>query len=43
MTTAAPSRRAVLRRRSRLLVAAMITYNLVEAVVALVAGTAGRP
>jgi divalent metal cation (Fe/Co/Zn/Cd) transporter len=32
-------RQAVLRRRIRLLVAATITYNLVEAVVALVAGT----
>jgi divalent metal cation (Fe/Co/Zn/Cd) transporter len=33
------ARRAVLGRRVRLLVAATITYNLVEAVVALVAGT----
>ena len=32
-------RRAVLRRRIRLLVAATITYNVVEAVVALAAGT----
>jgi divalent metal cation (Fe/Co/Zn/Cd) transporter len=32
-------RRTVLRRRVRLLVAATITYNVVEAVVALVAGT----
>ena len=34
-----PDRRAVLRRRVRLLVAATITYNVVEAVVALAAGT----
>jgi divalent metal cation (Fe/Co/Zn/Cd) transporter len=34
-----PDRSAVLRRRVRLLVAATITYNLVEAVVALTAGT----
>jgi divalent metal cation (Fe/Co/Zn/Cd) transporter len=34
-----PARRAVLTRRVRLLVAATITYNLVEAVVALTAGT----
>jgi divalent metal cation (Fe/Co/Zn/Cd) transporter len=33
------ARRAVLRRRVRLLVAATITYNVVEAVVALAAGT----
>jgi divalent metal cation (Fe/Co/Zn/Cd) transporter len=33
-----PARRAVLARRVRLLVAATITYNLVEAVVALTAG-----
>ncbi|MCG8915711.1 cation transporter [Actinokineospora sp. PR83] len=33
-----PSRRAVLTRRVRLLVAATITYNLVEAVVAITAG-----
>ncbi len=40
MTTAlTPARQAVLRRRIRLLVAATITYNVVEAVVALVAGT----
>jgi divalent metal cation (Fe/Co/Zn/Cd) transporter len=41
MTVAALSaeRRTVLRRRVRLLVAATITYNVVEAVVALVAGT----
>lgn len=32
-------RRAVLRRRVRLLVAATITYNVVEAIVALAAGT----
>ncbi|MEV4091530.1 cation transporter [Streptosporangium saharense] len=35
----APARRAVLRRRIRLLVAATITYNVVEAVVAVTAGT----
>ena len=34
-----PARRATLVRRVRLLVAATITYNVVEAVVALVAGT----
>jgi divalent metal cation (Fe/Co/Zn/Cd) transporter len=34
-----PARRAVLNRRVRLLVAATITYNLVEAAVAFVAGT----
>ncbi|MFC5291049.1 cation transporter [Actinokineospora guangxiensis] len=34
-----PARRAVLTRRVRLLVAATITYNVVEAVVALTAGT----
>lgn len=41
MTSAALSadRQAVLRRRVRLLVAATITYNVIEAVVALVAGT----
>jgi hypothetical protein len=33
------ARKAVLRRRIRLLVAATITYNLVEAVVAITAGT----
>ncbi|MHA6626649.1 cation diffusion facilitator family transporter [Pseudonocardia sichuanensis] len=33
------ARRAVLRRRIRLLVAATITYNVVEAVVAITAGT----
>lgn len=38
---AAPdARRAVLSRRVRLLVAATITYNVVEAVIAIVAGTA---
>ncbi|RSM39061.1 cobalt transporter [Amycolatopsis balhimycina DSM 5908] len=37
---AAPDRRAVLVRRVRLLVAATITYNVVEAVVALTAGAA---
>ena len=35
----ATARQAVLRRRIRLLVAATITYNVIEAVVALVAGT----
>ncbi len=35
----AADRRAVLRRRIRLLVAATITYNLIEAVVAITAGT----
>lgn len=42
LTTAGPSvtRRAVLRRRVRLLVAATISYNVVEAVIAIVAGTA---
>ncbi|ONF68721.1 cobalt transporter [Amycolatopsis keratiniphila subsp. keratiniphila] len=35
----APARRAVLSRRVRLLVAATITYNVVEAVVAISAGT----
>ena len=35
----APDRRAVLRRRIRLLVAATIAYNVVEAVVAITAGT----
>ncbi|GGQ20284.1 cation transporter [Streptosporangium pseudovulgare] len=35
----APDRRAVLRRRIRLLVAATITYNVIEAAVALTAGT----
>lgn len=41
MTTAfgATSRRAVLRRRIRLLVAATITYNVIEAIVAITAGT----
>jgi divalent metal cation (Fe/Co/Zn/Cd) transporter len=34
-----PDRQAVLRRRVRLLVAATISYNVVEAVVALIAGT----
>ncbi|MEU4803828.1 cation transporter [Actinosynnema sp. NPDC023587] len=36
--TADPQRRAVLTRRVRLLVAATITYNVVEAVVAITAG-----
>ena len=41
MTTAAvdPARRAVLERRIRWIVAATITYNVAEAVVALAAGT----
>ncbi len=41
MTSAStvPDREAVLRRRIRLLVAATITYNVVEAVVAITAGT----
>ena len=44
MTTASPvllslERRDVLRRRVRLLVAATITYNVVEATVAITAGT----
>lgn len=34
-----PDRQAVLRRRVRLLVAATISYNVVEAVVALAVGT----
>jgi divalent metal cation (Fe/Co/Zn/Cd) transporter len=38
-TGPSPARRALLVRRVRLLVAATITYNLVEAVVALTAGT----
>ena len=37
--TITAARQAILRRRIRLLVAATITYNIVEAVVALVAGT----
>jgi divalent metal cation (Fe/Co/Zn/Cd) transporter len=37
--TTASDRRAVLRRRIRLLVAATITYNLIEAIVAISAGT----
>ncbi|GEL17955.1 cation diffusion facilitator family transporter [Pseudonocardia asaccharolytica] len=36
---AAADRRAVLRRRIRLLVAATITYNVIEAIIALSAGT----
>lgn len=35
----APDRRAVLSRRIRLLVAATITYNVIEAVIAITAGT----
>ena len=38
-TTPAPGRRAVLSRRVRLLVAATITYNVTEAVIAITAGT----
>ncbi|MBE1576906.1 cation transporter [Amycolatopsis roodepoortensis] len=38
-STVAPERRAVLSRRVRLLVAATITYNVIEAVVAISAGT----
>jgi divalent metal cation (Fe/Co/Zn/Cd) transporter len=38
-TPAVPDRRAVLRRRIRLLVAVTITYNVVEAIVAISAGT----
>ncbi|EME55918.1 cation transporter [Amycolatopsis decaplanina] len=38
-STVAPDRRALLSRRVRLLVAATITYNVVEAVVAISAGT----
>lgn len=34
-----PERRAVLSRRVRLLVAATITYNVIEAIVAITAGT----
>jgi divalent metal cation (Fe/Co/Zn/Cd) transporter len=39
-TGPAPERRAVLSRRIRLLVAATITYNVIEAVVAITAGAA---
>jgi divalent metal cation (Fe/Co/Zn/Cd) transporter len=39
MTPVSAARQVVLRRRVRLLVAATISYNVVEAVVALVAGT----
>ena len=39
MSALTGTRRATLQRRIRLLVAATITYNVVEAVVALVAGT----
>ncbi|NGO09324.1 cation transporter [Streptomyces sp. HC44] len=38
--TPAPDRRATLTRRIRLLVAATITYNVIEAIVAIIAGTA---
>jgi divalent metal cation (Fe/Co/Zn/Cd) transporter len=34
-----PARRDVLRRRVRLIVAATISYNVVEAVIAITAGT----
>ncbi len=40
MTDTAPSRRGLLTRRIRLLVAATISYNVVEAVIALSAGAA---
>lgn len=39
-TTLAPERRAALSRRIRLLVAATISYNVIEAIVALAAGAA---
>ena len=39
MTGPTPTRRAVLPRRVRLLVAATITYNVIEAVIALAEGT----
>jgi divalent metal cation (Fe/Co/Zn/Cd) transporter len=39
MTAIAPDRRATLTKRVRLLVAATIAYNIVEAVVAITAGT----
>ncbi|TYB45867.1 cobalt transporter [Nonomuraea sp. PA05] len=39
LSSPAPDRRAVLRRRIRLLVAATITYNVIEAAVAITAGT----
>lgn len=39
LSTIAPDREAVLRRRVRLIVAATITYNVVEGVVAIAAGT----
>ncbi|MGH3567617.1 MAG: cation transporter [Pseudonocardia sp.] len=39
MTTAAPDRRHLLRHRIRLLVGATISYNVVEALVAITAGT----
>jgi len=38
-TAITPDRRAILARRSRLLVAATITYNIAEAVIAITAGT----
>ena len=41
MTGPTPTRRAVLTRRVRLLVAATITYNVIEAVIALAEGTRG--
>jgi len=39
MTGPTPTRRAVLTRRVRLLIAATITYNVIEAVIALAEGT----
>jgi divalent metal cation (Fe/Co/Zn/Cd) transporter len=39
LTTVSPARRSVLTRRVRWLVAATITYNVIEAVVAITAGT----
>lgn len=38
-TAVTPDRRAVLSRRVRLLVAATITYNIIEAIIAITAGT----
>ena len=43
MTGPTPTRRAVLTRRVRLLVAATITYNVIEAVIALAEGTRVSP
>jgi divalent metal cation (Fe/Co/Zn/Cd) transporter len=39
LSTIAPNREAVLRRRVRLIVAATISYNVVEGIVAITAGT----